>query len=128
MPDLLVHAIAGGSSLSLCAGIVWFTIRGPAWRERLWTRAHEHAVTRTQARRRARIERGTVSRRVTRALHNDFDPTCDYWYGDRHPEANDTTNRDFGGHPTSIFDLRCLVCRPYTDAEDQHLTEPHFAP
>lgn len=81
-------------------------------------------MSRTQARRRARIERGSTSRRTLRALHNDFDDACDYWFGDRRPEANDTTNRDFGGASTPTTDLRCLMCRPYTDTEDQHLTAP----
>lgn len=124
MADVLVHALAGGSSLSLCAGIVWFTIRGPHLRERLWTRAAERHVTRTQSRRRRHIEHGTDSRRTLRALHNDFDPTCIHAWGDRNPEANDTTNRDFGGEATSIFELRCIVCRPYTGDEDQTLLDP----
>lgn len=122
-PDLLAHLIAGGSSAGLCAGIVWFAIRGPIWRERLWTRTAERGVTRIQARRRAHIERGTTTARTTRAMHNDFDPACDHWWGDRHPEANDTTNRDFGGASTATTERRCVVCRPYTDDEDRALTD-----
>lgn len=123
MTDVLVNAVAGGCSLTLVAGIMWVTVRGPQMRERLWTRTAERGVTRIQSRRRAHIERGTTTARTTRALHNDFDPACDHWWGDRRPEANDTTNRDFGGAFTPMTEHRCVVCRPYTDDEDRALTD-----
>ena len=122
--DLAADLIALAFALAVVGFSVLFSVRGPVWRERLWTRAAEHQVTRIQARRRARIERGSTSKRTTRALHNDFDYECVYGWGDRRPEANDTTNRDFGGESTSIFERRCIVCCPYADDEDQALIGP----
>jgi hypothetical protein len=124
MTDFLVDAIALACSLTLVAGVLAVTWRGPVWRERLWTRAAERRVAQVQARRRARIERGSTSKRTTRALHNDFDFECVYWWGDRRPEANDTTNRDFGGGSTSTTERRCVVCRPYAEDEDRALIGP----
>lgn len=121
MTDFLIDAAALAFALSVTGFSVIFAARGPVWRERLWTRAAERRVSRVQARRRARIERGSTSKRTTRALHNDFDYECVYWWGDRRPEANDTTNRDFGGQSTSTFERRCVVCRPYAADEDQAL-------
>ena len=123
MTDLLAHAVATGYSLTLVAAIMWITVRGPQIRERIWTRTAERDVTRIQSRRRARIEHGTTTGRTTRALHNDFDPACDHWWGDRHPEANDTTNRDLDGAFTPMTEHRCVVCRPYTDDEARTLTD-----
>lgn len=119
--DLLADALALAFALTVVGFSVLFSVRGPVWRERLWARAAERRVARVQARRRARIERGSTSKRTARAMHNDFDYECVYWWGDRRPEANDTTNRDFGGGSTSTFDRRCIVCRPYAEDEDQAL-------
>lgn len=92
-------------------GRVWH-MRSLQWRER-------KAVERRQSRVRARIERGSTSASVERALHNDFDDTCHYWWADRRPASNDTDNRNFGGASAPLDARRCVVCRPYAGGEEQ---------
>lgn len=53
----------------------------------------------------------------TSQVHNDHDAACINWWGDRRPDPDDRVNRDFGGDSTPIWERRCLVCRPYSEAE-----------
>lgn len=68
-----------------------------------------------------RVVSTRLARRAARARHNDYDYACRYWWGDRNPKPDDTTNRDFGDAATAIYARRCVVCRPYNADEDTHL-------
>lgn len=124
MIDLLLDAAIITSVTSLVALPFWVLHRGSDWRVQSVTRRAEKTVTRRRDQTRALIQYGRLRRRTERALHNDFDAECAYWFGDRRPEANDAANRDFGGGSTRLPERRCVVCRPYAEAESDDLLAP----
>lgn len=123
MTDVLVSMALVVGSATGPALALWWAHRGPALAVEARRRREDRGVRRQMSLVRSRVERGATGRRTERALHNDFDMHCVHWWGDRNPAAADPTNRDFGGRPTGFTERRCLVCRPYTGDEADHLVE-----
>jgi hypothetical protein len=70
--------------------------------------------------------------RAARLRHNDYDPYCSNWFGDRSPARNIKTfpawrknswkplplvHREMNGTPVRTEHQRCPICHPYNTAE-----------
>lgn len=96
------------------------TYRLPRLGRRIDRARAERAVAKQHNRYRRFLRTGHVTRATRRALHNDFDSECVYWFGDRHPERNDSRNRELDGEAATMDARRCLVCRPRDHGESEH--------
>lgn len=115
MVDILLTLFAF-ALIPFSAVVTW---KGNDWHMEGIARRERKVVTRRDARVRKRIERGAASPAIERALHNDFDFACTYWWGDRRPADNDLQNHDFNDGSSPLFDRRCVVCRPYAEGDER---------
>lgn len=104
------------------AAAVLVPLRGNAWREAAVKRREARREATARRRMRALVEHGHATARTQRAMHNDYDFACRYWFADRNPSTADLANREFGGSPTRFNERRCVVCRPFGETEGRNLT------